>query len=67
MKLENAILDFEVGGMGLGLVFGMICGCEDMTLKETFLVLFGFACTKDAFVVAHMKFSRGAIQWNMIC
>jgi hypothetical protein len=41
--------------------------CEDMALKEAFIVLFGFACTKDAFVVAHMKFSGGAIQWNMIC
>ena len=37
----------------------------DMALKDTFPVLFGIACAKDAYVAAHMEFSRDAIQWNV--
>jgi hypothetical protein len=39
--------------------------CEDMTLKNAFLVLFGIARAKDAPVEAHLEFSGGAIKWNV--
>jgi hypothetical protein len=37
----------------------------DLALKEAFSILFGIACTKDTFVVAHVEFFGGSIQWNM--
>jgi hypothetical protein len=40
---------------------GMVFGVGIWPLRKPFLVLFGIACTKDASVVAHMKFSRSAI------
>ena len=49
--------------MVLKLVFGMICGCEDMTLKEGFSDLYGIACAKNAFVVPHLEISGGSNQW----
>jgi hypothetical protein len=35
--------------------------CGDMSLKETFLDLFGIACAKNASVAAHVKLSGGSI------
>jgi len=36
--------------------------CGKMTLKETFLVLYGIAHEKDAFVAAHLDFSSDSIK-----
>ena len=33
--------------------------------EDTFPVLFGITCAKDALVVAHVGFSEGAIQQNV--
>jgi hypothetical protein len=40
-------------------------GFWDMALKDVFPVLFGIACANDASVAVHVKFSGGAIQWNI--
>jgi hypothetical protein len=36
--------------------------CGDMAHKDAFPLLFGIACTNDAFVAAHVELSRCAIQ-----
>lgn len=39
--------------------------CGNKTLKEAFSDLYGFACTKDAYVAAHLELSSGSNQWTL--
>lgn len=36
-----------------------------MPLKETFLVLYGIACDKDALIAAHLVSESGSFQWDV--
>jgi hypothetical protein len=55
---------FDIGD-GSKIRFWHDLWCGDLALKEAFPILFGIACTKDTFVVAHVEFFGGSIQWNM--
>jgi hypothetical protein len=39
--------------------------CGEMTLKETFLVLYDIARDKDALVAAHLVLENGSLQWDV--
>jgi hypothetical protein len=39
--------------------------CGDKALKEAFSDLYGIACTKDAFVAAHLELYSGFNMWNI--
>jgi hypothetical protein len=43
---------------------GMICDGRTR-IKKAFLDLYGIACTKDAFVTAHLELFGGSNQWNV--
>jgi hypothetical protein len=39
--------------------------CGDHPLKETFLELFSIASSRNAYVVDHLLFSSGSLQWTV--
>jgi hypothetical protein len=45
--------------------YDMICGVGIWPLKKPFSDLFGITCANYAFVVDHMEFPGGSIQWNV--
>jgi hypothetical protein len=55
---------FELGD-GFKIRFGENMWCREMTLKEAFLVLYGSAHEKNAFVATHLDFSSGSLQWDV--
>jgi hypothetical protein len=55
---------FEVGD-GARAKFWLDMWCGDTVLKEIFLVLFGFACAKNASVVDNLELLGDSNQWSV--